>query len=265
MKKTITAILALSSLILALQPAVHAEDFFEEELTSVPPTVTPGPTHTPVLSDVHDSIVTGLENRLLMEHGAFYEFTVIGAGTDNDTPGEGDTRWVPVYWRMKRGTVHQKDWRIGAVRSISDALDIPILIYLREDKYTNGAWVPTGVEESIEEVVMTKSYQPTPSPTPTPEPADILPAVTGLKASSNRSKTILLSWETVPGADGYLVLGQNPAHACRQIGCTTKHTWTDKDAVTDEWNYYWVIPFYTLPDGTVIQGTLSDFVYALAR
>lgn len=123
-------------------------------------TPTPTPEHTPVIANINDSVVHGLENRLLLTPGTFYKFSVTGAGTNNTSPGEGDTRWVPVYWRMKTGTTKQKNWQIGAAKGISDERDIPILIFLQEQKYTNGTWTATGAEGSIEATVKTQAYNP---------------------------------------------------------------------------------------------------------
>ena len=123
-------------------------------------TPTPTPEHTPVIANINDSVVHGLENRLLLTPGTFYKCSVTGAGTNNTSPGEGDTRWVPVYRRMKTGTTKQKNWQIGAAKGISDERDIPILIFLQEQKYTDGSWVATGAEGSIEATVKTQAYNP---------------------------------------------------------------------------------------------------------
>ena len=127
------------------------------------------------IADINDSVVYGLEEPLQLTPGTFYEFSVVGAGTDNENPGEGDTRWVPVYWRMKTGTTKQKNWQIGAAKGIADEREIPLLIFLQEQKYTNGAWVATGIEGSIEAVVKTKAWEEiTPTPTPIiPEPTTV--------------------------------------------------------------------------------------------
>ena len=132
----------------------------DDPFADITDTPTPTPDHTAVIANINDSVVHGLENRLLLTPGTFYKFSVTGAGTNNTNPGEGDTRWVPVYWRMKTGTTKQKNWQIGAAKGISDERDIPILIFLQEQKYTNGAWVATGTECSIEATVKTQAYNP---------------------------------------------------------------------------------------------------------
>ena len=46
-----------------------------------------------------DSTVEGLDSPLEFYPDTFYDFKVIGAGTDNEDPENGDIKWVPVYWR----------------------------------------------------------------------------------------------------------------------------------------------------------------------
>ena len=45
-----------------------------------------------------DSTVEGLDSPLEFYPDTFYDFKVIGAGTDNEDPENGDIKWVPVYW-----------------------------------------------------------------------------------------------------------------------------------------------------------------------
>lgn len=50
--------------------------------------------------DVMDSVVYGLDEPMQFEPGKYYDFSVVGAGEDNDNPKEGDMKWVPKYWSM---------------------------------------------------------------------------------------------------------------------------------------------------------------------
>ena len=61
---------------------------------------TPSPTNVPdaYVPDVKESVVQGLDDALQFYPNTFYEFTVIGAGTTNENPNEGDVKWVPIYW-----------------------------------------------------------------------------------------------------------------------------------------------------------------------
>ena len=53
-----------------------------------------------------------------------YNFTVIGAGTDNTNPIKGDTKWIPYGWSMSAKNIdtgYQKSWSIGNVNGIKQA------------------------------------------------------------------------------------------------------------------------------------------------
>ncbi len=92
-----------------------------------------------------------------------------------------------------------------------------------------------------------------------------LAAVTGLSAKAAGLNKVQLSWNASSGADGYLILGLNKNRTGKQIGYTVKTSWIDIGADSTSWNYYWVIPFYKDAAGTIIQGKLSKYVYALGR
>ena len=105
-------------------------------------TPTPGPTHTPVVPSVKDSVVHGLENPLEMWPNVFYSFSVTGAGSDNKNPGEGDAQWVPQYWMQEvanpdpnKPPKKQTTWKIGSTIGIPDEKTLPIRIYLKKYVY----------------------------------------------------------------------------------------------------------------------------------
>ena len=70
---------------------------FKED--SRPKVADPTPTDTPdaYIPNVKESVVQGLDEAIQFYPNQFYEFTVIGAGTTNQDPNEGDVKWVPVY------------------------------------------------------------------------------------------------------------------------------------------------------------------------
>ena len=123
---------------------------------------------------------------------------------------------------------------------------------------------PTPTPEPTATPTPTPEPTATPTPTPTPTPKN-LTAVTNLKATATGLNTIDLSWNASQNADGYLILGLNPSRTGKQIGYTVKTSWTDKEADSTSWNYYWVIPFYKNDTGKIVRGPLSNYVYALGR
>ena len=132
----------------------------EVSLTATP---TPGPTHTPVVPSVKESVVYGLEKPLEMAPNVFHPFEVIGAGRNNQNPGEGDAQWAFVGWAQKTKMPNYKGRenyplseiiskyygnqsvydeigletspKIGSPKGIFDEKTIPIYIYLKKYVY----------------------------------------------------------------------------------------------------------------------------------
>ena len=132
--------------------------------------------------------------------GKYYPFTVTGAGTDNTNPGEGDTRWVPVYWKTSENGTKFLHWVIGAANGISTEQTIVILIYLQEERYENGAWTPTGTEKYIKANVRTKPYSTS--------------TITGFY---NSVKGGDIRWTKAVGADGYDIYRKRAADGTKKI------------------------------------------------
>ncbi|MCD7867835.1 MAG: hypothetical protein LUG62_06500 [Clostridiales bacterium] len=121
---------------------------FDPDATAIP---SPTPTHTPYIPDVSESTVTGLEDPLEFYANTFYDFTVVGAGTTNTSPGEGDVKWVPLYWSTSSNpssSQQHTSWKIGSTSGISEASTYNLYIFFEKYVYTDGAWVATGTVES---------------------------------------------------------------------------------------------------------------------
>lgn len=131
-------------------------------------TPTPGPTHTPVVPSVKDSVVHGLENPLEMWPNVFYSFSVTGAGSDNKNPGEGDAQWVPQYWMQEGGSSKQTTWKIGSKSGIYDEKTLPIRIYLKKYVYNaeKKLWYGTDEVDYISYNVKTAKLDPSATPGP---------------------------------------------------------------------------------------------------
>lgn len=85
--------------------------------------------------------------------------------------------------------------------------------------------------------------------------------VSSLTATSNGTNRVSLSWNTVSGADGYLIYGiKNGVYG--YVGMTTQGTtYTDTKAITD-WNYYWVFPYVKDATGKMHTGSCTTYKYA---
>lgn len=140
---------------------------FKED--SRPKVADPTPTNTPnaYIPDVKESVVQGLDEAIQFYPNQFYEFTVIGAGTTNQDPNEGDVKWVPVYWSTaanpKQSQIHTA-WKIGSAKGINKDATYNLYVFFQKYIYTGGQWQQTDTIESA--VYQFKSAKLTPTGTP---------------------------------------------------------------------------------------------------
>ncbi|MDO4275959.1 MAG: hypothetical protein Q4D16_20005 [Eubacteriales bacterium] len=116
------------------------------------PTPTPTPvSREPLVPKVTESVVQGLENALEFYPNTFYEFTVIGAGTDNNDPIQGDVKWVPLYWSTSSNpsaSARHTTWKIGSQAGIRDASTYNLYIFFQKWEYDGNDWQQTDTVES---------------------------------------------------------------------------------------------------------------------
>lgn len=124
------------------------------ERPSAPATPTPTPSHTAVVPDVKESVIQGFEKPLVFYPKTYYDFRVIGAGTKNDNPGEGDVRWVPMYWSTYANPSEQqmqKQWKIGVTSGIYTDTEktFNLYVFFQKQVYTGNDWNQTDTYESV--------------------------------------------------------------------------------------------------------------------
>ena len=102
--------------------------------------------HTPVTPPVTDSRIKGLSTNMEFYPNTFYPFEVIGAGTTNSDPGEGDVKWEPLYWSTFANP-EDKDkhstWKIGSTKGISKGSKFSLYVFFQKWVYTGGKWTET--------------------------------------------------------------------------------------------------------------------------
>lgn len=140
---------------------------FKED--SRPKAADPTPTDTPnaYIPNVKESIVQGLDEAIQFYPNQFYEFTVIGAGTTNQDPNEGDVKWVPVYWSTAANPTQSQmhtAWKIGSGKGINKDATYNLYVFFQKYIYTGGQWQETDTIESA--VYQFRSAKLTPTGTP---------------------------------------------------------------------------------------------------
>ena len=102
----------------------------------------------------------GLDDALQFYPNTFYDFTVIGAGTTNPNPNEGDVKWVPLYWSTAANPTAKQQhtaWKIGSTKGIKKADTYNLYVFFQKYVYTNGNWQPLDTIEVTGEASATSS------------------------------------------------------------------------------------------------------------
>lgn len=123
--------------------------------------------HDPKLYKASESKVYDLENPLEFYPNTFYKFRVVGAGTDNDNPGEQDVKWVPLYWSTSANPSDSQKhsaWKIGSGKGINKDATYNLYVFFQKYIYTGGQWQETDTIESA--VYQFRSAKLTPTGTP---------------------------------------------------------------------------------------------------
>jgi predicted outer membrane repeat protein len=125
------------------------------------PTPTPAPTtRAPLVYSASDSTVTGLSGKITAYAKKLHYFTVVGAGTDNTDPQEGDVKWEPQYW--KAGSTKHNEGRNGNfymifAKDYTEDKDITIKVNYKKYIYRNGSWQEAGEEDVPYTITVTPS------------------------------------------------------------------------------------------------------------
>ena len=127
--------------------------------------------HDPVTPKVNESILKGLNSAMEFYPNTFYDFQVIGAGTTNTNPGEGDVKWEPLYWSTSanpKDDQKHSTWKIGSTKGISKQGTYNLYVFFQKWVYTGGQWTETDTVESAVYQFSSVAITITPSGTGTP-------------------------------------------------------------------------------------------------
>lgn len=90
-------------------------------------------------------------------------------------------------------------------------------------------------------------------------------AVTGLKAISRDDGSILVKWNSLQGADGYIVYRKTGGETKMTYRCMATTTgFIDNTASKDTYTFYRVYPFIKNEEGKMITGNSLNYVYTKA-
>lgn len=90
----------------------------------------------------------------------------------------------------------------------------------------------------------------------------ILPPVDGLMAVSEAGSSVKLSWLPGEAAEGYMIYAVRGEQDFQQIGWSDTTEFIDENAQVGNFNFYWVVSYYTSGEGVEIPGDFTEYVYA---
>ena len=141
---------------------------------------------TALLADPANNTVEGISSTGSYTTETKITITANGAGMDNTTPGTGDTRYVPVSWKV----LEARNWEQApytATFRMSKKGDYTLTVTYNQQKYDGSSWVNTGAQDTKQ-----VSFQVAAAA------VDLTPAVTGTDAS--QSKAVKTGDDTPIGA-----------------------------------------------------------------
>lgn len=100
-----------------------------------------------------DSTIEGLDSPLQFYPGTFYDFSVTGAGTDNDNPENGDIKWVPIYWSTSANPNSSRirsTWKIGSKEGIDQEGTFNLYVFFRKYVCKDSRWKSTDTIQSVQ-------------------------------------------------------------------------------------------------------------------
>lgn len=136
-------------------------------------------TREPIVPNVTESIVQGLDKALEFYPNQFYKFTVIGAGTASTaeqvkSPVEGDVQWRPIYWSTSKNPSaknQNKEWQIGAKNGIKEAKTFKLYVFFQKYVYNGKEWQASDTVQSAAYTFRSAEITFEPSGTPSGTPA----------------------------------------------------------------------------------------------
>lgn len=102
----------------------------------------------------NDSVIEGLEKPLVFYPNTYYKFKVIGAGTQNINPVEGDIRWTPLYWSLSikpQASDMNRKWEIGSAKGIYTKVEraYNMYVFFQREEYRGGIWEKNDIVQPV--------------------------------------------------------------------------------------------------------------------
>lgn len=103
--------------------------------------------YVPKTASADDNKITGIEYNGVYTTQSRISFTAVGAGMDNDSPGKGDTRYVPLNWTVINTNAWDKA-PYTACFGLSKSGDYTLKVIFQQQQYNGESWKATEKQDT---------------------------------------------------------------------------------------------------------------------
>ena len=142
--------------------------------------------YSPKIASAENNTITGIEYNGVYTTQSKISFTAVGAGMDNTSPRNGDTRYEPKSWTVLNNTLGWDAAPYTASFGLAKSGDYTLKVNFEQQKYDGNSWQPTNTTDTRQvSFSITKANVTAPG-------ADLTPAISKTGAVKTGDSTQIL-------------------------------------------------------------------------
>ena len=142
--------------------------------------------YSPKIASAENNIITGIDYNGVYTTQSKISFTAVGAGMDNTSPRNGDTRYEPKSWTVLNNTLGWDAAPYTASFGLAKSGDYTLKVNFEQQKYDGNSWQPTNTTDTRQvSFSVTKANVTAPG-------ADLTPAISRTGAVKTGDSTQIL-------------------------------------------------------------------------
>ena len=142
--------------------------------------------YSPKIASAENNIITGIDYNGVYTTQSKISFTAVGAGMDNTSPRNGDTRYEPKSWTVLNNTLGWDAAPYTASFGLAKSGDYTLKVNFEQQKYDGNSWQPTNTTDTRQvSFSVTKANVTAPG-------ADLTPAISKTGAVKTGDSTQIL-------------------------------------------------------------------------
>ena len=104
--------------------------------------------YSPKIASAENNIITGIDYNGVYTTQSKISFTAVGAGMDNTSPRNGDTRYEPKSWTVLNNTLGWDAAPYTASFGLAKSGDYTLKVNFEQQKYDGNSWQPTNTTDT---------------------------------------------------------------------------------------------------------------------